>query len=87
MDCKLLQTIPLIEPTENKVTTTLVLGSIKFIHMRNDVLDDGGLPHIGKLRPVSRIGPPLFARVSEGFALPSVMESWKEMNEAIGTKR
>jgi len=83
MECELLQTVELTDPKENKVTTTLVLATIKFIHMRNDILDDAGLPDIGKLKPVSRIGPPLFARVSEAFPLASVMESWKELERDI----
>ncbi len=65
------------------MTTTLVLGTIKFIHMRNDILNDDGLPDIGKLKPVSRIGSPLFATVSEGFPLTAVMGSWKELESGI----
>jgi hypothetical protein len=90
-DLELYQTVDLIDPKEDKVTTTLVLGAIKFIHMRNDILNDDGLPDIGKLKPMSRIGAPLFAKVSEAFPLKIMMETWKELesdiNEAIGVKR
>lgn len=51
--------------------------------MRNDILNDDGLPDIGKLKPVSRIGPPFFAKVSEVFPLGSVMESWKALESEI----
>lgn len=57
-------------------TTTLVLGLIKRVHVRESFLREDGLTlDPAKLRPVARLGGVTFARVVEGFDLPRV--SWK----------
>ena len=54
---------------------TLILGSIKYIHVRNDVLDARGNADIAKLKPVSRIGGIKYALIKDVFPLPR--PSWE----------
>ena len=79
---KLLQAVEIVHPQSNQVTTTLILGSIKYIHMRNDVLDpERGVVDPNKLKPVGRMGGTLYNKVSEGFIIPR--QFWKEKGEEI----
>lgn len=57
-------------------TTTLVLGLIKRVHVREACLREDGLTlDPARLRPVARLGSVSYARTVEGFDLPRV--SWK----------
>lgn len=57
-------------------TTTVVLGLIRRVHVRESFLREDGLTlDPSKLRPVARLGSVTYARVVEGFDLPRV--SWK----------
>ncbi|KAG5645282.1 hypothetical protein DXG03_006584 [Asterophora parasitica] len=68
LELELLQTIDIHDPTTSTATTTLVLGSVKYIHIRNDVLNARtGTVDPAKLRPVARLGGTLYARVNEGY--------------------
>ena len=76
------QAIDIIHPTTNAISATLVLGYVKFIHIRKDVLDpERETVDLGKLKPVTRLGGISYGRVSEGYMLPRV--PWKENEEAI----
>lgn len=69
---------PLVAPT-----TTVVLGLIKKIHVRESCLREDGLTvDPGKLRPVARLGGGGYARVTDGFDLARV--SWKEVKDFYG---
>jgi len=82
MECELLQTIDIIHPTTKVHTATLILGHVKLIHIRNDVIEPvRGAVDPGKLRPVTRMGGRLYGRVSEGYVLDRLV--WKEDEEAI----
>ncbi|KAH9477470.1 hypothetical protein JR316_0009686 [Psilocybe cubensis] len=71
MECELLDTVQIRNPATNVIASTLVVASVKYIHMRNDVLDPvRGIPDPGKLKPVAKMGGISYARVSEGFTLP-----------------
>jgi hypothetical protein len=62
-------------------TTTVVLGLIKKMHVRESFLRADGLTvDVSKLRPVARLGGKGYARVVEGFELGR--ESWKEVKGA-----
>ncbi|KAF8167426.1 hypothetical protein B0H34DRAFT_16391 [Crassisporium funariophilum] len=87
MECELLQDIDILHPDTQDVTTTLVLGTVKFIHIRNDVIDPGrGTVDSGKLKPIMRMGGITYAKISEGYMLPR--ESWadkeNDIREALG---
>ncbi|KAJ3557402.1 hypothetical protein NM688_g1487 [Phlebia brevispora] len=66
----------------HEITTTLVFGLIKQIHVRNVVLsEDEATVDPAKLRPVARLGGSTFARLGEGFDLER--PSWKALKERI----
>ncbi|PPQ88533.1 hypothetical protein CVT25_009913 [Psilocybe cyanescens] len=82
MECELLQTVEVKDPATNNPVSTLVLAQVKYIHMRNDILDPvRGLPDPAKYKPMARMGGLTYARVSEGFALPR--PPWDSMPEDV----
>ncbi|KAF5318421.1 hypothetical protein D9619_010923 [Psilocybe cf. subviscida] len=82
MECELYQAIEIKNPETGAVASTLVLGLVKFIHMRNDVIDaEKGTPDPGKLRAIARLGGITYGKVTEGFILPR--PSWKDVGEDI----
>ncbi|RDB18610.1 hypothetical protein Hypma_014724 [Hypsizygus marmoreus] len=81
MECELLQTIDIPDPATSIVATTLVLGSIKYIHVRNDVLNERGMVDPAKFKPVARLGGTLYARIAEGYHLDR--HTWKEHETRI----
>ncbi|KXN82961.1 hypothetical protein AN958_01996 [Leucoagaricus sp. SymC.cos] len=82
MECELLQTVDIVEPNSLKATTTLVLGTVKLIHMRRDTLDPvRGLPDPGKLKPVMRLGGMTYAKLGDGFQVP--LPAWENMKDEI----
>ncbi|KAH9477469.1 hypothetical protein JR316_0009685 [Psilocybe cubensis] len=71
MECELLQTVPVKDPNTDNTVSTLVLARVKYIHMRNDILDPvRGIPDLAKFKPMARMGGLTYATVSQGFALP-----------------
>jgi len=84
MECELYQAIEIRDPKTDIITSTLVLGLVKFIHIRNDVIDERGVADPGKLKPIARLGGLTYAKVSEGFTLPR--RPWKEVSEEIKEK-
>jgi len=81
MECELLQAIDILDPKNHVPKNTLILGSIKYIHVRNDVLDARGNADIAKLKPVSRIGGINYALIKDVFPLPR--PSWEKDGEEI----
>ena len=82
-----MQAIDVIHPTTKAYGATLVLGYVKFIHIRKDVIDpEKGTVDPGKLKPVARMGGQLYSRISDGFMLsrPSWRESEENIREALG---
>ncbi|KAH9925854.1 uncharacterized protein BXZ73DRAFT_49698 [Epithele typhae] len=82
MECELFQTVDIIHPETKKHTTTLVLGLVKRIHVRNDTLNERGNVDITKLRPISRNGDISYARVGDSFRIPR--PAWSVEGEKIG---
>lgn len=71
MECELLKTVDIVEPGSLKATNTLVLGLVKYFHMRKDTLDPvRGIPDPGKLKPVARLGGVSYARLADGYQIP-----------------
>ncbi|KAI8968828.1 hypothetical protein BD414DRAFT_503668 [Trametes punicea] len=81
MECELFQAIDIVHPSTGQHTATLVLGLVKCIHVRNDVLNERGVVDYTKLRPVGRMGDITFARVGDGFRIPR--PAWKLEGEKI----
>lgn len=69
LECELLESIDIKHPVTSAVTTGLILGSVKCIHVRKDVLNERGSVDPGKMQPVCRLGGILYGRIKEGYSL------------------
>ncbi|KAH7930370.1 hypothetical protein BV22DRAFT_1028605 [Leucogyrophana mollusca] len=76
MECELFQSIDIVHPDTGEQSSTLVLAHVKYIHIRNDVLNERGLVDIAKFKPVSRLGDISYARVGDAFRIPR--PSWQQ---------
>ncbi|KAF5393494.1 hypothetical protein D9757_000654 [Collybiopsis confluens] len=66
-----------------QTTTTLVLGLIKQVHVRESALSENGIEvNPAELRPVARLGGLTYARLTDGFNLPRL--SWKKWGDKVG---
>ena len=66
--------------SSSELASTVVLGLIKKIHVRESILNkDGVTIDLSKIRPVARLGGTTYAHVLEGFDLPRI--SWKAVAE------
>jgi len=76
MECELYHTKDICLPLSDEPTTTMILGLIRKVHVRESVLDeDGKTVDPAKLQCVSRLGGTTYARLLEGFDIPRI--SWK----------
>jgi hypothetical protein len=67
-------------------SATLVLGRVKYIHVRTTVLRPDGLrADPAKLRAVSRLGSKTYGRLSEGFDLKK--PEWDEVRPILEAQR
>jgi len=64
-----------------KATNTLILGVVKYIHIRKDILNEQGVVDIAKLMPLSRLGDFSFGRLTEGFQIP--VPSWANIADEV----
>lgn len=85
MECELFQAIDIVHPTSGECTNTLVLGHVKYIHVRKDMLTDRGTIDVTKFNPVARMGDISYARVGDAFRIPRPVWATEENNvhEAI----
>ena len=61
-------------------STTIVLGLIKKIHVREAVLNEDGMTiDPAKLRPIARLEGTTYGRLLEGFDLSRI--SWKSIRD------
>lgn len=82
MECELFKTVDIVEPNSLKAKSTLVLGLIKYIHMRKDTLDPArGIPDPGKLKVAVRLGSPNYATLGDVFQLP--IPQWEKEKDEI----
>jgi len=61
------------------VTTTVFLASVKYIHMRNDILDEKGHIDPEKFKPVGKLGGPLYTTVNGEYSMGR--PSWPKHGE------
>lgn len=80
-----LQDIDIIHPTTGRANSTLILGTVKYIHVRNDVLNEKGLVDPAKFKPVARLGDITYASLGDGFRLsrPSWDTEGEKIEEAV----
>jgi hypothetical protein len=79
--------VDIVEPSSLKATATLILGLVKYIHMRKDILDPvRGIPDTGKLKPVLRLGGVTFAKLGDGYQIPrpAWAKAVDEIRETLG---
>ncbi|KAK1222840.1 hypothetical protein PQX77_014262 [Marasmius sp. AFHP31] len=71
MECELQQVVELIpESTPGVPSSYLILGAIKYIHVRKDVLNpDKNVADPDKLKAIARMGDISYTRITEGFRL------------------
>ncbi|KAJ8519259.1 hypothetical protein ONZ45_g3799 [Pleurotus djamor] len=71
MECELFQAIDIVHPETGQATTTLILGLVKYIHIRNDVLNESGdLVNPAAFKPIARLGDITYATLAHGFRIP-----------------
>ncbi|KAJ7434432.1 hypothetical protein B0H11DRAFT_2179326 [Mycena galericulata] len=73
LECELLQNVE-VKNADGGVAVNLVLGAIKYIHVRKAVLNDRGLVDPAKLKPIARLGDTGYATLGNGFRIPR--HSW-----------
>lgn len=79
---KLLQSIDIKDPATSVPTTTLILGTVKYIHIRKDMLNEKGTAvDFKKLKPIARLGGVLYGRVTEEYNIERL--SWREHGDGI----
>jgi len=91
MECELYESVPLVDKSPNAKPSAgmLILGLIKLIHVRNDVIvhPTASNPTArdftidpAKLRAISRMGGITYGRIGEGFEIPRPI--WAENKDA-----
>ncbi|KAG9309834.1 hypothetical protein JVU11DRAFT_10213 [Chiua virens] len=85
MECELFQAIDIVHPTSGECTATHILAHVKYIHVRNDMLNERGTVDITEFKPVSRLGDISYARVGDVFRISRPVWATEETNiqEAI----
>lgn len=84
MECELYQAIDITHPDTGAITGTLILGLVKELHVRNDVLDQKGNVDPTKFKPVGRLGDITFARQGDGFRIPR--PTWDAVKPFVESK-
>jgi len=80
MECELFGTHEIIHPETGQNSATIILGLVKFIHIRNDVITPRGTVDPIKFKPVSRMGDISYARIGDLFRLPRPVWKTEEKN-------
>ncbi|EPS95779.1 hypothetical protein FOMPIDRAFT_1131754 [Fomitopsis schrenkii] len=70
LECTLFAHHDITHPATGAVTTTLVLGLVKAVHVRKDVLTSRGLVDPARLRAVGKMGDITYARQGALFRIP-----------------
>ncbi|KZO92318.1 hypothetical protein CALVIDRAFT_586064 [Calocera viscosa TUFC12733] len=87
MECEFLQAIDIKHPDYDipgygDGTNTLIIGVVRYIHVRKDVLTErGNAVDPVKLKPVCRLGDISFARIGDMYRLPRL--SWEQEKDKI----
>ncbi|KAJ7074963.1 hypothetical protein B0H15DRAFT_868347 [Mycena belliarum] len=68
-----------IKNAAGAVAANLVLGSVKYIHVRKAVLNERGVVDPAKLKPVGRMGDITYVKIGDGFRIPR--PSWAQAED------
>jgi len=86
LECELFQSQDIFPDGATAPSATLVLGRVKYVHVRNSVLRPDGLrADPAKLRPISRISGMTYARLGEGFDLKR--PEWGDIKQILEAQR
>jgi len=86
MECELFQSQDIFPDGATVPSATLVLGRVKYVHVRNSVLRPDELrADPAKLRPISRISGVTYARLGEGFDLKR--PEWSDVKPILEAQR
>jgi len=86
LECELFQSQDIFPDGATAPSATLVLGRVKYVHVRNSVLRPDGLrADPEKLRPISRISGVTYARLGEGFDLKR--PEWGDIKQILEAQR
>ncbi|KAF7348615.1 Flavin-Reduct domain-containing protein [Mycena venus] len=80
LECELLQNVE-IKNAAGALATNLILGTVKYIHVRKAVLNEKGVVDPAKLKAIGRMGDITFISVKDGFRVPR--RSWAQDKEEI----
>lgn len=64
---------------KGNLTTTMVIGKVKLIHVREDIIDETGGINIKALRPISRFSGTTYGRNVVGYDL--TIPNWNEYKD------
>ncbi|KAI0028488.1 hypothetical protein K488DRAFT_58467 [Vararia minispora EC-137] len=81
MECELYDVVDIKHPSTGVSSAALILGLVKGIHVRKDVLNEKGLVDITKFRPITRLGDISYGRIGDVFRIPRPV--WKEEAEKV----
>ncbi|EJT97031.1 hypothetical protein DACRYDRAFT_102696 [Dacryopinax primogenitus] len=81
MECELAQSVDITPPGTPRPINTLFIATVKYIHVRNDVLTERGVVDPNKLRPIARLGDITYARMGDTFRLPRYM--WTDKKDEV----
>jgi len=81
MECVLFQAHEIVNPATGKASCTLILGLVKGIHVRKDVLNERELVDPTKLNAVGRLGDITYSRQGDLFRIGR--GQWAVEEEAI----
>ncbi|KAJ7484327.1 hypothetical protein FB451DRAFT_1232117 [Mycena latifolia] len=84
LECELLQNIE-IKNAAGVVTANLILGSVKYIHVRRAVLNERGVVDPAKLKPIGRMGDTTYVKIGDGFRIPRPF--WSQNEEEIQSSK
>ncbi|KAL1751842.1 hypothetical protein FB107DRAFT_221189 [Schizophyllum commune] len=81
MECELMHTHEIRDPQSGDLEYTHVLGRVKYIHVRRNVLTERGVVDIQKFKPVAHIGDISYCTIGDVFRMrPS---TWAEVEPFI----
>ncbi|KAJ7636866.1 hypothetical protein FB45DRAFT_907543 [Roridomyces roridus] len=82
MECEFLQNVEIKDPDSGAVKANMILGTIKYIHIRNAVMNErGNGVDPAKLKPIGRLGGITYAKLGDNFRIPRL--SWAEFGEEV----
>jgi flavin reductase (DIM6/NTAB) family NADH-FMN oxidoreductase RutF len=82
-EIQLLQNVE-IKNAAGAVAANLILGTVKYIHVRKAVLNDKGVVDPAKFKAIGRMGDITFISIKDGFRIPR--PSWAQEKEEIEKK-